>query len=387
MSNFITQLELIKNSHWAQRCAWLFLYFLRFVVIVWEICFAVSCTDPDELGVAPRPEACYAVTADELYLIGQPCDFRNSVARSATGACALGAFECIRGNLVCRGAASPEIRDWCVGQDTDCDGDIQPQAPTLQDLCYSGDVTTLLYPDVAPCRPGVRVCGLQGLTCAGEVLPKTEILDNCIDDDCDGVVDTGPKPINVVIVLDTSRSMDAYYGAIRQGLRVLNANSRVSLWLIDVPVTTADFWYNVRCHPQASLLSGPLSTPIAPCDTSVFSTYMSEITTYGGGREPVYDALQYVAFAGRADMALRDGTDQVIVFADESPTEPENLLSPVTTGRLQSAFRAAGWLVRVYAPWPLWEHYSPFAEVYDLNMPPSALAVHIPAFAERTCTP
>lgn len=365
-----------------------FLWFCRTWTAYGPILFALlSCADPDVIGVAPRPEACYAVPTENLYLVGQLCDFRGSLARTATGSCTLGVFECVRGDLTCVGAIAPEVRDWCVGDDTDCDGDIQPQAPTLNDLCYSGDVSTLLYPDNAPCRPGVRVCGPQGLTCAGEVLPRPEILNNCVDDDCDGVVDTGPKPLNIIVVLDTSRSMDTFYGGIREGLRNLNRNPRVSLWLIDVPVTTADFWYNPRCHPQAAPVSGPLKMPVEPCSQQVFEAYMSEIVTYGGGREPVYDALQYVGLSGRADMALREVTDLVLVFADESPTQPENLLSPVTAGRLRTVFTEAGWLVRVYAPRLLWSLYEPFAEVYDINMPSAALAEHIAAFATQTCTP
>lgn len=54
--------------------------------------------------------------------------------------------------------------------------------------CYSGSLGSA---GIGICRPGIRARSTSGWSlCTGEILPSVEIVDNMIDEDCNGIVST-----------------------------------------------------------------------------------------------------------------------------------------------------------------------------------------------------
>ncbi len=130
----------------------------------------------------PTPETCNGIdddcdgTIDNGVAPGGPCG-------RAVGACRPGNFVCRAGRYVCEGATmgTPEV---CNNIDDDCNGIVDDgiapggscnQAPDGARLCMAGQLR---------CRAGRQVC--EGGTRAG-----VEVCD-CMDNDCDGVVDNVP---------------------------------------------------------------------------------------------------------------------------------------------------------------------------------------------------
>lgn len=63
--------------------------------------------------------------------------------------------------------------------------------PNESEVCYAGAAGTA---GVGPCRSGVRTCNAEGSAwsaCEGEVLPKSEVCSDGIDNDCNGAIDDG----------------------------------------------------------------------------------------------------------------------------------------------------------------------------------------------------
>mgnify|MGYP003112362044 CR=1 FL=1 len=105
--------------------------------------------------------------------------------------------------------------------------------------CYSGDPDTLY---IGICEPGIMTClaGTWGnywgsapeepenfLTgfCKDEVVPQEEIC-NGIDDDCDGVTDSGEElqPVDIMFIVDWSGSMDTEIIAVMTALNKFAGN-------------------------------------------------------------------------------------------------------------------------------------------------------------------
>jgi hypothetical protein len=113
------------------------------------------------------------------------------------GACHAGTQICLAdgsGFGPCDGEVLPSAERCATAVDDDCDGftnesgsDCTCQPGTLAS-CYSGPAGTV---DVGICRAGVKECAADGSgygPCIGEILPRTEVCGNTVDDDCDSEI-------------------------------------------------------------------------------------------------------------------------------------------------------------------------------------------------------
>lgn len=131
------------------------------------------------------PESCTPDTIEACY--DGPPETRG------VGLCRDGARICGRDGTfgACQGQVLPGDEDPGNGIDENCDGRDGPGGgelcvPGALQACYSGPPRTR---GVGPCRAGVRACAQSGFygPCEDEVLPATEIPENGIDENCDGV--------------------------------------------------------------------------------------------------------------------------------------------------------------------------------------------------------
>tara|TARA_B100000609_G_scaffold189334_1_gene176274 strand:+ start:30315 stop:33281 length:2967 start_codon:yes stop_codon:yes gene_type:complete len=103
------------------------------------------------------------------------------------GLCSKGTFTCAKGQRQCvANIAKPEE---CNNEDDDCDGKIDNQKGTdtaITRACYSGPANTK---NVGHCKSGTQTCeGGQWKSCTEETLPQEELCIGQ-DHDCDGQVD------------------------------------------------------------------------------------------------------------------------------------------------------------------------------------------------------
>ncbi len=122
-------------------------------------------------------------------------------ATAGVGACRRGVQRCIgsgelgRWSDTCEGAVAPTTERCDNMTDDDCDGTTDEDCGCMVGStmsCYSGPAGTM---GMGACRAGTRTC-MAGMpatfgACVGEVLPRTEVCGNGVDDDCDGMTDEG----------------------------------------------------------------------------------------------------------------------------------------------------------------------------------------------------
>ncbi|MDF1561856.1 MAG: putative metal-binding motif-containing protein [Deltaproteobacteria bacterium] len=145
-----------------------------------------DCDDTDDLVSPSEYEVCN--------LIDDDCDgltdgalplacFTGDASRRGVGACRDGTQTCASGTYgTCAGEVLP-VSELCNGVDDDCDGATDGPLPRA---CYDGPANTR---GIGVCSDGSQDCvGGAYAECLGDVLPGTESC-NALDDDCDGATD------------------------------------------------------------------------------------------------------------------------------------------------------------------------------------------------------
>ncbi len=115
---------------------------------------------------------------------------------AGVGVCQVGTQTCGADRTfgACVGEVLPGIEIPNNSVDENCDGHDAECAPGAVVSCYSGPEGTA---SVGICKAGTQTCSADGLfgSCAGEILPTTEIPDNGIDEDCNGADKTTGPPL------------------------------------------------------------------------------------------------------------------------------------------------------------------------------------------------
>ena len=165
--------------------------------------------------VTPTVEICNGVDDDCNGEVDNHLTDKWVYTQCSVGDCFGGVNQCVNGVKVCLNT-SCTYAEVCNGVDDDFNQLVDDIVPKL---CYTGDPRVSIN---TPCRPGIERCQSGGIVCSGEILPSVEV-ENCIDDDCDGVIDDGiPSVItdtDITIVIDTSCSMGSFLRPVEEVLR------------------------------------------------------------------------------------------------------------------------------------------------------------------------
>ncbi|MEI8254063.1 MAG: MopE-related protein, partial [Deltaproteobacteria bacterium] len=131
-------------------------------------------------SVGPSPEVCNNLDDNCNGMTDEANPGGGGPCGATGGECAPGVLVCTAGALVCNGGRSavPEV---CNGLDDDCNGMIDDGIPD-RGPCGS---------NVGICHEGVSRCTGGVFVCVGGVGPRPTEECNCLDDNCDGVVDNG----------------------------------------------------------------------------------------------------------------------------------------------------------------------------------------------------
>ena len=299
--------------------------------------------------VTPQLEYCETgldTNCDGALGIGLADTTIGALCGGGMGACGFGSINCVDGALVCLGERQPKEED-CSGRDLDCDG--APNNIKIE-LCYDGDLSNLAHP-TTECRAGVFACVDGAKRCVGQQLPREEQCGAGLDQNCNGAIDdidgVDPKPVDVIVALDRSGSMDIYYPAILPALKKVAADLddswRVRFTLVEFPYSEGDY--------------AVLATNATPEE---FRSTVDEIAGFKGSFETSYNVLfdietEVIDYQPRTDAAR-----VIWMFGDEqAQAYPYDQLESFKT-RLIALFGARNMHLYVFT---LPEHYEDYVEM------------------------
>jgi hypothetical protein len=157
-----------------------------------------DCLDPACVG----NKACCSVAGCCSAGATQDC-YTGPAGTEGVGICRGGTETCSSAGswpTTCAGQVLPQTEICNDGIDNNCNGLVDcadPScanvgtccAPNATEICYTGPSATA---GVGACKAGMSTCGADGVwsaTCAGEVVPSTEVCNDGLDDDCNGLTD------------------------------------------------------------------------------------------------------------------------------------------------------------------------------------------------------